>query len=82
MVTQSPPSSEVCGSNPRPYVGKLEVAYQWLAVYSTKSWKLGTNGWQFRVQNLDQLHVLVSSAHKTTCRDMTYTVLKVMLKRK
>ena len=27
------------------------------------------------VQNLDQLYVLVSFAHKTTCCDMTYTVL-------
>ena len=26
-----------------------------------------TDGRQFTVQNLDQLHVLVSSAHKTTC---------------
>ena len=36
-----------------------------------ESWKL------FIVQNLDQLHILVSSAHKTTCHDMTCTVLKV-----
>ena len=33
-------------------------------------------GQQFTLQNLDQLYVLVSSGHKTTCRDMTCTVLK------
>ena len=27
VVTDLPPTSEVCGSNPRPYVGKLVVAY-------------------------------------------------------
>ena len=27
VVTHSPPTSEVSGSNPRPYVGKLVVAY-------------------------------------------------------
>ena len=32
------------------------------------------------VHNLDQLYVLVSSAHKTSNRDMTDTVLKVILK--
>ena len=32
-----------------------------------------------QVQKLDQLYVLVSSVHNTTYRDMTYTVLKVML---
>ena len=62
VVTHSPPTSEVCGSNPAPYVGKLVVAYQWSAVYSTEPWH--------------QLYVLVSSAHKTTRRDMTCTVLK------
>ena len=35
-------------------------------------------GWQFTVQNLDQLYVLVSSALTTIRRDMTCTVLKVM----
>ena len=39
-----------------------------------------TDGQKFTVENLDQLHVLVSSAHKTTRCDMTYTVLKVKLK--
>ena len=29
------------------------------------------------VQNLEQLYVLVSSAHKTACCDITCTVLKV-----
>ena len=33
-----------------------------------------TSGLQFTVQNLDQLHVLVSSAHKTTRLDITYSV--------
>ena len=47
--------------------GKLENSgYQSLAV-----------GRQFTVQNHDQLYVLVSSAHKTTHRDMTCTVLRV-----
>ena len=36
VVTHSPPTSEVRGSNPGPYVGKLVVAYQWWAVYSTE----------------------------------------------
>ena len=36
MVTDSPPTSEVGGSNPGPCVGKLVVAYQWSAVYSTE----------------------------------------------
>ena len=35
LVTHSPPTSEVGGSNTEPYVGKLIVAYQWLVVYST-----------------------------------------------
>ena len=34
VVTHSPPASEVSWSNPRPYVGKLVVSYQWSAVYS------------------------------------------------
>ena len=54
MVTHSSPISEVGGSNPGPYVGKLV-----------------TDGLQ--------LYVLVSSAHKTTHRDMTCTVLKTTL---
>ena len=44
-----------------------------------KSWLLLTDGWQFTVQNLYQLYILVSSAHKTTHQDMTGTVLKTML---
>ena len=39
MVTHSPPTSEVCGSNPGAYVGKLPmlvVACRWLPLYSTK----------------------------------------------
>ena len=36
VATHSPPTSEVGGSNPGPDVGKLVVAYQWSAVYSTK----------------------------------------------
>ena len=66
VVTHSPPTSEVCGSNPGPNVGKLFFL---------------TVGRQFIVQNLDQLYALVSSAHKTTCCDMTYTVLKATLNR-
>ena len=34
--TGLPPRSEVSGSSPGPYVGKLVVAYQWSAVYSTE----------------------------------------------
>ena len=37
MVTHTHPRSEVGGSNHGPYVGKLVVAYRWLAVYSTES---------------------------------------------
>ena len=36
VVTHSPPTSEVSGSNFGPYVGKLVVAYWWSAVYSTE----------------------------------------------
>ena len=36
VVTHSLPNSEDGGSNPRPYVGRLGVAYQWSAVYSTE----------------------------------------------
>ena len=42
----------------------------------SKSWELRPSSQQFTVQNHDQLHVLVSSAHKTTCCDMTCLVLK------
>ena len=31
-IAQLPPTSEVGGSNPGPYVGTLAVAYQWSAV--------------------------------------------------
>ena len=51
MVTNSSPTSEVCGSNPKPYVGKVVVSL--------------TDGQQFTVQKLDLLYVLVSSIHKT-----------------
>ena len=36
VVTHSPPTSEIGGSNLGPYVGNLVVAYQWSAVYSTE----------------------------------------------
>ena len=68
VVIHSSPISEVCGSNPGPCVVKLVVAY--------------TDVRHFIVQNPDQLHVLVSSVHKTTRRDITYTVLKMTLKHK
>ena len=64
MVTQLPPTSEVSSSNPNP---------MW------ERWLILTDGRQFTVQNLDQQYVLASSAHKTTCGDMTYTVLKASL---
>ena len=41
-----------------------------------ESWYLLAVGPQFTVQNLDELNVLVSSAHKTSRHDMTCTVLK------
>ena len=36
VVTHSPPTSEVGGSNPEPYVAKMVVPYQCSAVYSTE----------------------------------------------
>ena len=36
VVTYSPLTTEVCSSNPGPYVGKLVVAYRWSAVYNTE----------------------------------------------
>ena len=36
VVTHSPPTSEVGGSNPRPYVEKLVVAYRWSEVCNTE----------------------------------------------
>ena len=36
VVTHSPPTSEVGGSNPGPYGGKMVVTCRWLAVYSTE----------------------------------------------
>ena len=36
VVIHSPPTFEVCCSNPGPYVGMLVVVYQWSAVYSTE----------------------------------------------
>ena len=64
MVTLSPPTSEAgVRFLAWPQVGKLVVL---LAV-----------GWQFTVQNPDELYVLVSSALPTTRHDMTCTVLKV-----
>ena len=36
VLTHSPPTSEVGGSNPGPYVGKLVIAYQWSALYRTE----------------------------------------------
>ena len=59
VVTHSPPTSEVGGSNPGLCVGKVVVAYQCL------QYRTFTNS-----------YVLISSADKTTCHDMTYTVLK------
>ena len=35
VVTHLSPTSEVGGSNPGPYVGKLVVSYRWLAVTLT-----------------------------------------------
>ena len=36
VVTHLPPTSEVSGSNPRPYLGKWVVAYRLSAVYNTE----------------------------------------------
>ena len=38
VVTRSPPTSEISGSNAGPCVGKLVVSYRWSAVYSTEPW--------------------------------------------
>ena len=67
VVILSPPTSEIGIRFPaQPQVGKLVVACV---------------GRRFTVQNLDQLCVLVSSAHKITHCDITHTnVLKVTLK--
>ena len=67
VLTNSPPTSEVGGSNPEP---------------CGKDGSFISNDQQFKVQNLHQLCVLVSSAHKATHRHMTQTVLKAMLKPK
>ena len=58
MVTHSPPTSEFGGSNPGSYVGKVGSCLPMVL--------------QFAVQNLDQLYVLVSSAHKNykSCYDL------------
>ena len=44
VVTHSPPTCEVCGSNPEHYVGKMVVSYQWSAVYSTEPWPTPSTG--------------------------------------
>ena len=36
LVTRSPPTFEVGGSNPEPYVGKMVVSYRWLLVCCTE----------------------------------------------
>ena len=60
VVTLSPPTSE--------------IGVQIPAQPKWESWLLLAVGRQFTVQNFDQLYALVSSAHKTTCCDMTYTM--------
>ena len=50
------PTSEIGGSNPEPHLGKIVASYRWSASYSIA---------------LDRLYVLVSSANKTTRRDVT-----------
>ena len=35
VVTYSPPTTEVGGSNPEPYVGKMVVSYSWMAAHKT-----------------------------------------------
>ena len=44
VVKHLPPTSEVSGSNPETYVGKLVVAYRWSAVYSTEPWSTVCSG--------------------------------------
>ena len=76
VVTHSPSTSEVSGSNPRTLCEKVGSC---LPMVGSLHWKVGsllTDGQQFTVRNLDQAYLLVSSAHKTTRRDMTCTVLK------
>ena len=65
VVTYSPSTSEVCRSI-RPYVGKLLVAYQWLAAYGTEPCPTVCAG---------------CLCPKNTPHDMTYTVLKVTFKK-
>ena len=36
VVTHLSPTSGISGSNAIPYMGKMRVAYQWSAVYSTE----------------------------------------------
>ena len=62
MVTHSPPTSEIGGSNSGPYVGKLVV----------------TDVRQFTEQNRDHLYILVSSAHKSSLCHMVGTVFKAV----
>ena len=47
-----------------------------------ESWQLLTDGQRFTVQNTDRLYVVVSCVYKTTCHEITYTVLKATLKLK
>ena len=68
VVILLPPTSEIGVRNPaRPQVGKLVVVCHWSAVYNTA------------IQNLDQVYLLVSSAHKTTRHDMTYTCVDLFI---
>ena len=60
----------MCNSTPLPPTS--EIGVQIPANLKWQSWYLIAVGKQFREQNLNQMHVIVSSAHKITCRDMTY----------
>ena len=43
-VTQMPPTSEVCNSNPGPYGGMLVVVCHCLAIYRIESWSTSMYG--------------------------------------
>ena len=45
VVTPLPLTFEVNGSNPRSHVGRLVIAYRWLAVDSTESWPQNNPSW-------------------------------------
>ena len=60
-----PSTSEVSGSNPRPYVGKLVVAYRWSEVYSTEPWPIVCTGFLCPQNYLSWYDMHIGSSVKT-----------------